>query len=69
MISVLYGFMSCNIQLKSECDTFAPNKIVQFIDFRILPMAHDKKETLIKRIASSMFLDDIVNYDPIYSVE
>ena len=38
------------------------------IDLSILPTSSDTKKSLIKRIASSKYLDDIVIYNPSYSV-
>lgn len=57
------------IYLLSWSNIFVPNKIVQVTDFRIIPMANDKKETLINSIASSEYFHDIVIYNPTYSVE
>ncbi len=62
------GLWSCNIQLINEDDIHVLNKIVRDIDLSILPTSSDTKKSLIKRIASSKYLDDIVIYNPSYSV-
>ncbi len=62
------GLWSCNIQLKNEDDICLLNKIVRDVDFSILPTSNDTKESLIKRISNSKYLDDIVIYYPTYSV-
>ncbi len=62
------GLWSCNVQLINEDDIHVLNKIVRDIDLSILPTSSDTKKSLIKRIASSKYLDDIVIYNPSYSV-
>ena len=59
---------SCNIQLKNEDDICSLTNLVRDIDFNILPTSNDTKESLIKRIACSKYLDDIVIYNPTYCV-
>ena len=62
------GLWSCNIILKNEDDLCVLDKLVKDIDSSILPTSNDTKESLIKRIACSKYLDDIVIYNPTYSV-
>ena len=62
------GLWSCNIQLKNEDDICSLTKLMRDIDFNILPTSDDTKESLIKRIACSKYLDDIVIYNPTYCV-
>ena len=59
---------SCNIGLKNEDDICVLNKLVKDIDFRSLSASNDTKESLIKRIASSKYFNDIVIYNPTHSV-
>ncbi len=59
---------SCNIGFKNEDDTDLGNKIVN-VDFSIIPTPNDTKESLIRQIASSTYLDDIVIYNAAYSVK
>ena len=62
------GLWSCNIQVKNEYDIIVLNKIVEDIDFSLIPKSNDSKEYLISRIASSKYLYDIVIYNAAFSV-
>ena len=62
------GLWSCNIKLKNNFDILVLNKILEDIDSSILPCLHDDKISLLSRIASSKYLDDIVIYNPRFSV-
>ena len=62
------GLWSCNICLQYEWDIFVLDKIVDELDSNLLPKPLDTKEDLISRIATSKYLDDIIIYNPAYSV-
>ena len=62
------GLWSCNICLQYEWDIFVLDKIVDELDSNLLPKSIDTKEDLISRIATSKYLDDIIIYNPAYSV-
>ncbi len=59
---------SCNIQLINEDDIHVLSKIVKDINFSNLPTSSDTRDALIKQIAPSKYLDDIVIYNLSYSV-
>ena len=62
------GLWSCNIKLNNNFDILVLNKILEDIDSSILPHLHDDKKSLLSRIASSKYLDDIVIYNPRFSI-
>jgi hypothetical protein len=55
------GLWSCIIQVKNQYDITLLNKIAEDIDSNLLPKSGDSKESLISRIPSSTYLDDIAS--------
>ncbi len=63
------GLWSSNVSLKNDMDVAVLNRIMEEdMDKNLIPKAQDTKATLISRISASSYLDDIVIYNPAYSV-
>ena len=68
MSSVLCGIVELQYSGENEYDMTELNKIIEEIDYSFIPKSNDSRESLISRIESSKYLDDIVIYNPAYSV-
>ena len=62
------GLWSCNVTICRDEDKETLVKIFQDIDSSLLPKHYDDEISLIQRISRSKYLDDIVIYNPSYSI-
>jgi hypothetical protein len=62
------GLWSCNIRVMKTADKKSLEKVMQDLDESLIPNIFDDKESLVKQISCSKYLDDIVIYNPRYSI-
>ncbi len=62
------GLWSCNVGITKNVDKEVLKKVFEDLDETIIPNTTDDKESLVTRISASKYLDDIVIYNPCYSI-
>jgi hypothetical protein len=62
------GLWSCNIGKMKTADKNILEKVIEDLDESRISMRSDDKERLVMRISRSKYLDDIVIYNPCYSI-
>jgi hypothetical protein len=62
------GLWSCNIRIGKTCDKKAWITIMGDLNNNLIARVSDDKQSLVARISRSKYLDDIVIYNPQYSI-
>ena len=62
------GLWSCNIRIMKKADKKSLEEVMKDLDESLIPKISDDKESLVRRISHSKYLDDIVIYYPRYSI-